>query len=112
MNLLLGFIYFLILIVFALGAYAVMQIKLAGMNVKDFLSFIKANDLLDRLYSLSKKCEKMNSQEQIIFLLEAEKMFSAFEKVPNEIWEEEYSKYKEVLDTYRSIRMLRWADVN
>ena len=112
MNLLLGFIYFLILIVFALGAYAVMQIKLAGMNVKDFWSFIKANDLLDKLYSLSKKCEKMNSQEQIIFLLEAEKMFSAFEKVPNEIWEEEYSKYKEVLDTYRSIRMLRWAEVN
>ena len=112
MNLLLGFIYILILIVFALGAFAVMQIKLAGMNVKDFWSFIKANDLLDKLYSLSKTCDKMNSQEQIIFLLEAEKMFSAFEKVPSEIWEEEYSKYKEVLDTYRSIRMLRWAEVN
>lgn len=112
MNLLLGFIYILIFIVFAILAFAVMQIKLAGMNVKDFWSFIKANDLLDKLYILCKKYDKMNSQEQIVFLLEAEKMFSAFEKVPNEIWEEEYSKYKEVLDTYRSIRMLRWAEVN
>ena len=112
MNLLLGFIYFLILIVFALAVFGVMQIRLAGMNVKDFCTFIQANDILDRLYHLAKRYEKMSSEEQIVFLLEAEKMFNAFEKVPSGIWEEEYSKYKEVLEAYRSIRMLRWAEVN
>ena len=60
MNLLLGFIYFLILIIFALAVFGVMQIKLAGMNVKDFCTFIQANDILDRLYSLSKRYEKMS----------------------------------------------------
>ena len=33
-------IYVLIFIIFALIAYAVLQIKLFGMNVKDFWSFI------------------------------------------------------------------------
>lgn len=102
-------IYVLILIIFALIAYAVMQIKLAGMNVKDFWSFIEANKTLDRLYRLSKQYNKMNPQQQIIFLTEAEEVFSAFDKVPSDIWEEEYSKYSEVLETYRNIRMLRWA---
>lgn len=110
MNVLTVIIYFLIFVIVALIAFAVIQIKLAGMNVKDFWSFIEANDILDRLYSLSKKYDKMNAQEQIIFLTEAEKVFNAFEKVPSEVWEEEYSKYKEVLEAYRSIRMLRWAE--
>ena len=42
-------IYILILVIFALIAYAVMQIKLFGMNVKDFWSFIEANQTLDKL---------------------------------------------------------------
>ena len=83
---------------------------MAGMNVKDFWTFIEANDILDRLYRLSKMYDKMNAQEQIVFLSEAEKVFSAFERVPNEVWEEEYLKYKQVLDTYKNIRMLRWAE--
>ena len=112
MNLLLGLIYCLFFIIVGLVGFSVMQIKLAGMNVKDFWTFIKANDILDRLYHLAKRYEKMSSEEQIVFLLEAEKMFNAFEKVPSGIWEEEYSKYKEVLEAYRSIRMLRWAEVN
>lgn len=112
MNLLLGLIYYLFFIMVGLVGFSVMQIKLAGMNVKDFWSFIQANDVLDKLYRLSKKYDRMNAQEQLIFLSEAEKVFNAFDKVPNEIWEEEYSKYKEVLETYRSIRMLRWAEVN
>ena len=44
-------IYILVLLIFALIAFAVMQIKLAGLNVKDFISFIKANDMLDKLYN-------------------------------------------------------------
>ena len=47
---LLAIIYILTFIIFALAAYAVMQIKLAGINVKDFWSFIEANQILDKLY--------------------------------------------------------------
>ena len=41
----LAIIYVLILIIFALCVFAVMQIKLAGLNVKDFWSFIQANQI-------------------------------------------------------------------
>ena len=105
-------IYILIFIIFALVAYAVMQIKLFGMNVKDFWSFIEANQMLDKLYQFSKQYEKMSVQEQIIYLKEAEKIFKAFDKVPNELWEEEYDKYMEVLGKYKDIRMMRWASSN
>ena len=71
-----------------------------------------SNEILEYLEAEERLLFSQEYPKQIVFLLEAEKMFSAFEKVPNEIWEEEYSKYKEVLDTYRSIRMLRWAEVN
>ena len=91
-------IYVLILIIFCLIAYSVFQIKSAGMKVKDFWSFIKANEILDKLYKFSKKYEKLSPQEQVIFLSEAEKVFSAFEKVPDMLWEEEYNKYMEVLN--------------
>ena len=102
-------IYILIFIIFALIAYSVLQLRVAGLNVKDFWSFIQANQMLDKLYAFSKKYEKMSAQEQIIFLMEAEKVFSAFDKVPQIIWEEEYEKYKDVLNTYKDIKVLRWA---
>ena len=59
------------------------------MNVKDFWSFIEANQILDKLYNYSKRYEKMSPQQQIIFLLEAEKIFEAFDKIPNTLWEDE-----------------------
>lgn len=102
-------IYILIFIIFALIAYSVLQLRLAGLNVKDFWSFIQANQMLDKLYAFSKRYEKMSPQEQIIFLMEAEKVFSAFDKVPKMIWEEEYEKYSDVLNTYKDIKVLRWA---
>lgn len=102
-------IYILIFCIFTLIAFAVIQIKLAGLNVKDFISFIEANETLDKLYRYSKRYEKLTPQEQIIFLSEAEKVFSAFDKVPNIIWEEEYSKYMDVLNTYKDIKVLRWV---
>lgn len=102
-------IYILIFIIFALIAYSVLQLRLAGLNVKDFWSFIQANQMLDKLYAFSKRYEKMSAQEQIIFLMEAEKVFNAFDKVPQIIWEEEYEKYKDVLNTYKDIKVLRWA---
>ena len=66
-------IYMLILIIIGLVVFAVMQIKLAGIKVKDFMSFIQANQLLDSLYRISRKCDNLNTQEQLVFLMEAEK---------------------------------------
>ena len=105
-------IYILLLVITGLVCYAVLQIKLAGMNVKDFWTFVKSIQDLDILYKFSKKYEKMSPQEQVIFLTEAEKMFSIFDKVPTQIWEDEYDKYSHILEVYRSIRMLRWSEAN
>ena len=105
-------IYILIFMIFALIAYAIFQIKMFGMNVKDFWSFIEANQMLDKLYKFAKQYQNMSSQEQIIYLTEAEKIFTAFDNVPNELWEEEYDKYKEVLKKYKDIKMLRWSSTN
>lgn len=102
-------IYILILVIFGLVIYAVMQIKSFGMRVKDFWGFIEANQMLDRLYRFAKQYERMTPQEQIIYLSEAEKIFQAFDKVPDELWEEEYDKYKQVVNKYKDIRMLRWS---
>lgn len=102
-------IYILVFVIFALVAFSVMQIKLAGMNIKDFWTFIKANELLDELYVFTKNKNRLTAQEQIIFLTEAEKVFNAFEKVPELLWEEEYQKYREVLNKYKDIKMIRWA---
>ena len=109
MSSIIAVIYILVFIIFCLIAYAVFQIKMAGMHVKDFWSFIKANQTLDKLYAFSKRYENLSPQEQVIFLAEAETVFSAFDKVPDMLWEEEYSKYMEVLDKYKDIRMLRWT---
>lgn len=102
-------IYILVFAIFALIAYSILQLRLAGLNVKDFWSFIQANQILDKLYAFSKKYEKMSPQEQIIFLMEAEKVFQAFDKIPQIIWEEEYQKYSDVLNTYKDIKVLRWT---
>ena len=51
-------VYILILIIFGLVAYAILQIKLFGLNVKDFWSFVEANHTLDRLYEFAKKYDK------------------------------------------------------
>ena len=105
----LSIIYILVFVIFLLVAFSVAQIRAAGMKVKDFWSFIEANQMLDKLYRFSKKYEKLTSQEQIIFLQEAEKVFDAFDKVPEILWEEEYQKYMEVLDKYKNVKMVRWA---
>lgn len=67
----------LIFVIIALIALAVMQIRMAGIKIKDFWGFIQANEMLDKLYKFSKRCKIMSPQEQIIFLSEAEKVFEA-----------------------------------
>ena len=102
-------IYILLFIIFALIAYAIMQIRLAGIEVKDFWSFIEANQILDKLYEFSKKYEKLSPQQKVVYLMEAEKVFTAFDKIPNIIWEDEFKKYDEVLKKYKEIKIERWS---
>ena len=109
MLIILAVIYILIFLIFGLVLFSVMQIRLAGMRVKDFWSFIDANQMLDKLYRFAIQYKNMTPQEQIIYLSEAEKIFKAFDKVPTELWDEEYDKYKEVLKKYNDIKMIRWA---
>lgn len=106
---LLVIIYILVFIIFALATYAVMQIKLAGIEVKDFWSFIEANQILDKLYEFSKKYETLTPQQKVVYLMEAEKVFNAFDKIPNIIWEDEFKKYEEVLKKYKEIKIERWV---
>ena len=51
-------IYILVFIIFALIAYAILQIKMFGMKIKDFWSFIEANQMLDKLYKFCLKTLK------------------------------------------------------
>lgn len=105
---LVAIIYILLLIIVGLVAFSVMQLRLAGIRVKDFWGFIQANQMLDKLYIFSKRCSGMSPQEQVIFLSEAEKVFDAFDKIPEMIWEDEYRKYSDVLEAYKNVRMNRW----
>lgn len=78
------------------------------MNVKDFWTFIQANDTLNKLYAFSVKYEKLTPQQQVLFLKEADTIFKAFEKVPDALWEDEYNKYMEILNKYKDIKISRW----
>lgn len=48
----------LIFIIITLIMFAIMQINMAGIEVKDFWSFIKANEELDKLYLILKKVQQ------------------------------------------------------
>ena len=91
-----------------LALLAVVQLRMAGINVKDFWSFIKANETLNKLYAFSQKYDKLTPQQQILFLQEADIVFDAFGKVPDVLWEEEYQKYMDILDKYKNIKLKRW----
>lgn len=98
----------LVTIILLLTLLAIFQIKMAGMEVKDFVSFIKANDTLNKLYAFSIKYDKLTPQQQVLFLQEADTIFDAFGKVPDALWEEEYQKYMEILNKYKDIKIKRW----
>lgn len=95
---------FIVLLIIA----AISQIRNCGINIKDFFSFIKANEDLDNLYLFAKQHKNFTPEEQEIYLKEAEKMFDAFDKIPSPVWEDEYDKYSSVLDTYKNIRVKKW----
>ena len=73
-------IYILLFIIVALIVFAIMQIKMAGLNVKDFWTFIEANEMLDKLYKFASRYEKLSPMEQLIFLKEAEKYLMHMKK--------------------------------
>ena len=107
-----GMIYLLLFTIAILIGTAIFQIRMAGIKIKDFIGFIQANEMLDKLYRFSKRYNLMSPQEQIIFLSEAEKVFKAYDKIPSIVWEDEYRKYSEVLQAYQNIRVNRWSEKN
>ncbi len=107
---LLAIAFILLIFIVLLIIAAINQMQMAGIKIKDFWSFIDANQNLDSLYKFAKRYDQMTPQEQIIYLAEAEKMFDAFEKIPETVWEDEHEKYSAVLDTYQNIRVMRWNE--
>ncbi len=107
-----GMIYLLLFTIAILIGTAIFQIRMAGIKIKDFIGFIQANEMLDKLYKFSKRYNLMSPQEQVIFLSEAEKVFKAYDKIPSIVWEDEYRKYSEVLQAYQNIRVNRWSEKN
>ncbi|MBR3134236.1 MAG: hypothetical protein IKG56_02100 [Clostridia bacterium] len=107
---LLALIVILLIFIVLLIVVAINQMQEAGIRVKDFTSFIKANENLDNLYKFAKRYDDMSPQEQVIYLAEAEKMFEAFDRIPETVWEDEHDKYAKVLDTYKNIRVMRWNE--
>lgn len=104
-------LYLAIFIVTVVVGFICLKIKSSGMNVKDFFNFVLAINDLDNLYIYSKCNLKMNESEQNAFLKQAEVLFSKFEKIPSMIWEDEYEKYEQVLETYKNIRMSKWSNM-
>ena len=98
----------LLTIIIAIVSYMVYKIRMAGMEVNDFWDFIKSTGKLKKLYTFSKIYENLDIQEQIIFIKEAEQVFSAFEKVPTKLWEDEYQKYMKVLNRYQKEKLKYW----
>ena len=112
MTQLLAVVVILLFIIAFLIVLAVAQLRNAGIGVKDFYTFINANESLDKLYDFAQKYEKLTPQEQVIYLAEAEKMFEAFDKIPETIWADEHEKYSKVLDRYKDIKLTRWNEEN
>ena len=112
MTHLLAIVVLLIFVIAFFFFFFYMQLRNAGIGVKDFYSFINANESLDKLYAFAQKYEKLTPQEQVIYLAEAEKMFEAFDKIPETIWEDEHEKYSKVLDRYNDIKLTRWNEEN
>ena len=106
----LAIIFILLMFISILIVMSVVQLQMAGIKIKDFMSFIRANDSLDKLAVFAKKYDQMSPQEQVIYLAEAEKMFDAFDKIPESVWEEEHDKYNEVLEKYKDIKVMRWNE--
>lgn len=100
----------LFVIILILIFFAVYQIKMAGMNVKDFYEYVRQTEKLNKLSKFCKEYDKLDYTDQIIFAKEAINIFEAFEKVPTSLWENDYEKYMRVLNKYQNIRRENWKN--
>ena len=83
-------------------------------NLDEFF-MVRVGSLIDQMLldkNMKENKTKMTPQEQIVFLSEAEKVFNAFDKIPDMVWEEEYRKYSQVVEAYKNIRVERWSNRN
>ena len=110
MDIIIGVAISLFGIILMLIFFAVYQIKMAGMNVKDFYEYVKQTEKLNKLSKFCKEYDKLDHTDQIIFAKEAMKVFEAFEKVPTSLWENDYDKYMRVLNRYQNIRRENWKN--
>lgn len=102
----------LFLIIIVLVMFGIYQIKLTGLEIRDFWSFVKAHEKLNKLTNFAKKYQNLSKADQVLFLSEAQTVFDAFDKVPTKLWEDEYNKYMQLVERYQKERNKTWKNTN
>ena len=70
----------------------------------------KACSIFQELIKAPLPAKMKNNEMGVIWDdLKREKVFDAFGKVPDMLWEDEYQKYMDVLDKYKDIKVTRWS---
>ena len=109
MTMLINIFYIVAIISLLIAVYVKIQLSSIGLTISEFLDFIKANETLEKLEKKSHKADYFSETDRLTFLMESEEVFNVFDKVPSVLWEDLYPTYTNVLNTYRDIKMLRWA---
>lgn len=112
MTLLLDMLFIMLFVMGAIIIYIKLQLFSVGLTIGEFLDFVKANEILDNLDRKTQIVKRLNYNEKLSFLMESERVFEVFDKTPNVLWEDLYPKYMNVLETYKEIKMIRWAEAN
>lgn len=98
------------ILIFILVVVAKQFLLSMGLEANDFISFLKADQKIDKIYKLAKKYNSLKTSEKIMFLDESKEIFDAFSKVPDRLWDNEYNKYMEILDTYQNAKIDKWKN--
>lgn len=98
------------IIIIMLLIFAINFLKSMGIEVKDFISFVKADQKLQEIYKLSKEYNALSLEDKIYFLDEAQNIFESFSKMPDRLWENQYNEYMEVLEQYQKIKVDKWKN--
>ena len=112
MSVILGVIYIVLFIGTAIAVFYTGIIYTSGLTWKDVFEYIDASSKLYELEIKAKKSDKMSWNQQLLFMQDAEKMFKAYDKMPDVIKSNEYAEYKDIVDAYQRIRCLRWQEQN
>lgn len=100
----------LLIIILVLIIVAKQLLLSMGIEVKDFIDFLKADQKIDKIYNLSKKYNSLSLNDKIMFLDESKEIFDSFSKVPDRLWDNEYNKYMDILDQYQKVKMENWKN--